>query len=187
MAELRLIQDSDALPLDHCQERRLQFLFSFLACKSDRQTGLQQQPSRPLGPRLPVLDLDREKVLHDAGVALGVDDVGNQEIRSRAVMHLNPGQPLERRRALLVEPEDSMQRTAENMDPHGAARDRKARLVEILANSALGELKADQHDRSTATSRDLFDHGPSVIGIPNLALMVCGVYATAGAGRHEGR
>ena len=56
-----------------------------IAREPSRQTDLHQQPSRPPGPRLPVFDLDREQVPHDAVVAQGVDEVGNQEAISPAV------------------------------------------------------------------------------------------------------
>ena len=52
-----------------------------------------------------------------------------------------PGQPLEHRRALLVEPEDRLHGVAEHVDPHRPAPDRKARLVGILARACLARWK----------------------------------------------
>ena len=124
-----------------------------------------------------VLGLDREQVAHDAGVAQGVDDVGNQEAISPAVMRKNPGRPIEHRRALPVESEDRPRPVAERADPHGPARDRKARLVEILAHASLARWKPTSmtaRRRLLATRSTMVATVASEIAIPNMSSMACG-------------
>ena len=174
VVELRLLQDPNADPFEHREEPGRQFLFSLLARKPDRQTDLRQQPSHPPGPRLPVLGLDREQIPHDAGVAQGADDVGIGKCdrrRSCAGIPAGPSNIAERFSSSRNTVRDPSRSAAE---PHGPARDRKARLVEILHVRESGEMEADRHDRQTATSRDPLDHGPSEIAIPNMSSMACG-------------
>ena len=98
-------------------------------------------------------------------------------MRSPAVMRQNHGQPLEHCRALLVEPADRPQGVAVHVDPHGPARDWKARLVEILAYAHLARWKPV----STAARRQLLASRSIMVatvasdfGIPNMFLMACG-------------